>query len=406
MMNDVGSSYVVEDVTIPIVEFSVGKIKDKTKADFKMYKSTDPGTKNRRKLVCETSTMEYIGNNYANDPSRNYLNQYLIVRDKATGKKTILQAERFKMYPIVKRDDDVDSDTERMEAIRKAENDSRTFEQKLDNLTEVFGSKGKRKAMASRLRNKTSDVAESVAKHVQQLVETEGISGGNVDEICLSILPYDKEATSEEQIYPLDKYIPTSIQLSVTQAAQELLNVTDSEIEKWKTEYNPLACRFISWRAKNMHPSTASDEVTKTSYLNCLQLLAYFMKFHTPKFQTPSSGRLDKGKYLLAIDESWKEWFRRTFTPDKNVISLQSRLPAQVKDRILAYAVVLAWHIDSHEFDLQTLAEGFSISEKKLSTVVRALGGRIQNRQHDGIKRSVAVLKLPLVFPKAKTQRR
>ena len=66
----------------------------------------------------------------------------------------------------------------------------RTFEQRQDNLTEVFGSKNKKKAMIARQRNKTSNVAESVAKHVQQLVETKGISGKEmvINEIENSLL--------------------------------------------------------------------------------------------------------------------------------------------------------------------------------------------------------------------------
>ena len=53
----------------------------------------------------------------------------------------------------------------------------RTFVERQDDLTDTFGSKIKRKALATRQRNKVSDVTDVVQASVQGFVETEGITG-------------------------------------------------------------------------------------------------------------------------------------------------------------------------------------------------------------------------------------
>lgn len=382
--------------TLPVVEFSHGCVKDGTKVDVSWYKNKEDGTK--KKLVCETPDgMQHIGSNFDYNPSRDHLNHYIVMTNKKTGEKKIFRTENYKLYPIVTRDNDIDSDEERREAIEKVQNETRTFNERLDALTGEFGSKIKVQAMNARQRNKVSDTTQLVKDAVSHLVEVEGISGKNhsTSVVNLSILPYDKEATTEEDIYPLDNFIPPRIRTAAMESAEVLLTPTTDKIKAWRLANNPLGCRYIAWRARNLHPSIQNDTDAWQDYVCRLQILAYLMKVYNPV------GSLqDKSAYLGNMNESIKAWIISEFMPHEKTLTLKKRISGVIKDKILSYSIILAWHLNAFSFDIQMLADGFAISERTLSSIVRALGGKIKVDVQEGMKRTIAVLELPLSFPR------
>nr|XP_039263873.1 DNA-directed RNA polymerase I subunit RPA49-like isoform X1 [Styela clava] len=384
----------LEKTVLPVVEFSHGRVKDGTKVNVTWYTSDED--ENKKKMVCDTPDgMQHIGSNFGYNPSRDYLNHYIVLKNKKTGEKKIFLTENYKVYPIVKRDNEIDSDDERRQAIDKVQNETRTFDERLDDLTGEFGSKIKVQAMNARQRNKVSDTTEVVREAVSNLVEAEGISGQSQSEnVNLSILPYNKEATSEEDVYPLNNFIPQHIRTAALESAKELLTPTADKIKSWREEKNPLGCRYIAWRARNLHPSIRNDVEAWQDYVCNLQILAYFMKVYNPTGSGP-----EKLTYLANINETIKSWIIREFMPLEKALTLKKRLAGAVKDKILSYSIVLPWHLNSFSFDIQMLADGFGISERTLSLIVRALGGKIKVDMQEGMKRTIAILQLPLVFP-------
>ena len=83
-------------------------------------------------------------------------------------------------------------------------------------------------------------------------------------------------------------------------------------------------------------------------------------------------------------------------------------MPSRMKDKVLAYAIVLAWHLDDFDTKCEPLVDVFDINLKTLGSHVKSLGGSIHHLTDNKGKRGTphAQLTLPLNFPKVTLKKR
>nr|XP_002124450.1 DNA-directed RNA polymerase I subunit RPA49-like [Ciona intestinalis] len=396
-MSEIILKYDNKSSTKTLVEFSNGTPKPDSEFQCSLYadkRLQNPKFKNNKVLVVQGSHLKYVGDNYEDRHANPTASRYVLMEvdeKKQVGK--IFETEYFKLRPIIG-SEDIDIDEEREKTEKQLEQDERSFIERQDDLTEVFGSHRRKRAMVTRLRNKVKDSTDAVQTAVEAIMENADTSLLLDEEGALDtmIIPCCKTAETVEDVYPLTNIFPDHVSRCLIEEAQKFIHPTGAEITEWKNQGEGLGSRFIVEHAKNPALAIVQNSQIHTEYACCLQLMVCLIRLYKVK-----SSEYRAKTVFTDLAEPVRDWVLSEFFLDG--CNRNRKMPTRMKDKVLAYAIVLAWHMDSFSTDGDMIKEAFSISQKKLSTHVRALGGNVNLLSKNGFKRTSVILKLPLQFP-------
>ncbi|XP_056010376.1 DNA-directed RNA polymerase I subunit RPA49-like isoform X3 [Ostrea edulis] len=316
----------------------------------------------KKMLVAETCDMSYVGQNYgplASTIQRN-CKYYAGVFDKKTGKMRICDAEIFQMHP---KPSDIDDEGE--ELALSSPVSEKSFTEKKDMLTSVFGSKKKQRALDSRLKNQ--------------------IKGKALDKALSSVISQAStiEPLQVEVVHPNEKEV-------TLEACTVFFDATADDIQAWRKEkkYPQQILSLLARMSKSEEHRT--DQATYITYLY------YLIYLHNLK-----------PKQLKEKDPLPKDWpeavrfhLLKRFTQTVRGQFRQRIMTARLKDKLVSYILVLCLYLEEFSIELSNLQTDLNKTREKLSLHCQALGCTIKvkklNTEHGGLLVSWAALSLPL----------
>ncbi|GBN01533.1 DNA-directed RNA polymerase I subunit RPA49 [Araneus ventricosus] len=358
-------------VPLFITDFSHGQVKINTPSELKFQcfkKDTDKHKVEcevNRSLVATSGRLNYIG--ICNVSSLRY---FVGVRDKISGKMKLYDCVIFRMKPKLQM------------VSRNMQPISKTYKEKLDTLTESFGSKARKRALS--LKQKSTIDASLVKEiSVNNSVLQPSLNKCTNDDSPLSIdylPPLNRIASSVNDVFNIRHIISLEEDTSLNMEAQALLTAPLDEFTKKRFSF----CKYVSVRFENV-------SAVKAKYLLYFNYLIIFqqLKYTDMRKKDPTS----------SIPDPYKKNMLEKFTVISRTNSGKTTrsCSSQVKDKLVSYIFVLALFIDEYVVNLEEIAEEMSnIKVPKLTTVAEALGCYITKKKIVEQIIKYAELKIPL----------
>lgn len=383
---------------VPVVSFSHGTLNANTQLPVNIYeqKVTTAGrTKTRRILVSEADDLEYVGENYGEHGLRanSHCNHFVAVENVATGNVTLYPADLVSMRPYFARSAD-DSP--------KAPDTTKTYREKVDALATAFGSKRKRQAVETRLRlnveeSTLHETAASTLAAVKDTLATiqgdvKGAGGKTPTSIADAIPPQNRDATIPQDVYRIEDIIPAEQNECLDQLAEPLLNATVEDILQWRSDatYPEYVCNRVERLSRD--PENRAIEARLLVFYAMLISLSR-LKYTDMKKKDPLPDVPQPLKGVLL------DTFTLTSRSERGVTS--RNFPQRMKDKVLAYILVIVLVLEDYKFDFRTVQPDTKASDRTLTTLAYALGCHVGTHKTPGTRTGTKYLelKLPLVDP-------
>ncbi|CAC5399099.1 RPA49 [Mytilus coruscus] len=384
-----------------IAHFTNGEIKENYTDGLSVGQFIRAGDDRKRKhtiLVGETATMSYVGKNFGPDASKaqSYCRYYVGVVDRKRGKMRVFDSEIIQMVP---KQPDFQEEDERGQISLPANGD-KTYTQRIDDLTANFGSKKKKQAMGSRLRNEIH--GEALEKSLNSVVEDAASQNKNKqvnkDDQQSTLLPvYNKDGETPKDVYPLESVLNQQAMDAMMTPAQVFYDSTKKQIKDWnvKEEYPKYILNHLS-----VLPSSTDQRWYKSKILMYLHYLMYvYMK---PAKELRSKNPLPK---------EWPDKIRKLIYDDFTLLidsgNRQIRcIPSRLKDKLTLYILVLCLILDEFDLPLNDLQRDLKLGGKSLDTYIREIGCKMKIKKitaelGEKLEIKSAILQLPLRFPEA-----
>ncbi|KAH9365282.1 hypothetical protein HPB48_015840 [Haemaphysalis longicornis] len=357
---------------VPVVSFSHGTLNANTQLPVNIYeqKVTTAGrTKTRRILVSEADDLEYVGENYGEHGLRanSHCNHFVAVENVTTAPDT-----------------------------------TKTYREKVDALATAFGSKRKRQAVETRLRlnveeSTLHETAASTLAAVKDTLATiqgdvKGAGGKTPTSIADAIPPQNRDATIPQDVYRIEDIIPAEQNECLDQLAEPLLNATLEDILQWRTDatYPEYVCNRVERLSRD--PENRAIEARLLVFYAMLISLSR-LKYTDMKKKDPLPDVPQPLKGVLL------DTFTLTSRSERGVTS--RNFPQRMKDKVLAYILVIVLVLEDYKFDFRTVQPDTKASDRTLTTLAYALGCHVGTHKTPGTRTGTKYLelKLPLVDP-------
>ncbi|XP_075724987.1 RNA polymerase I subunit E [Rhipicephalus microplus] len=381
---------------VPIVSFSHGSLNASTRLPATVYEHdviTGGRTRTRRVLTCEADGLEYVGENFGEHGLRAnaQCNHFVAVENVATGAVSLYPAELISMRPYF---------AKRAAAEGASKADAKTFREQVDALATAFGSKRKRKAVETRLRLNVEDgtLHETTASTLAAVKDSLAALDATADKpspagvVVDSIPPQNREATVRQDVYRIEDLIPAEHADYLDEVAEPLLNATPDQISQWRSEAT--------------YPEYVTERVTRLSgdaeyrVIEARLLAFYAMLVSVSRLRYTDVKKKDP---LPDIAQPLKGVLLDTFTlTSRSERGVTSRnFPQRMKDKVLAYILVVVLILEEYKFDFKTVQLDTKASDRILTTLAYALGCHVGTRKTPGsrVGSKFMELKLPLVDP-------
>uniref|UniRef100_A0A131YN74 DNA-directed RNA polymerase I subunit RPA49 n=1 Tax=Rhipicephalus appendiculatus TaxID=34631 RepID=A0A131YN74_RHIAP len=382
---------------VPVVSFSHGSLNASTRLPTTVYEHdvvTGGRTKTRRVLTCEADGLEYVGENFGEHALRAnaQCNHFVAVENVSTGAVTLYPADLISMRPYFAK--------RATEGASKAAADTKTFREKVDALATAFGSKRKRKAVETRLRLNVEDdtLHETAASTLAAVKDSLAALDATVDKspspavVVDSIPPQNREATIPQDVYRIEDLIPAEHVEYLDEVAEPLLNATPEEITQWRSEatYPEYVTDRVSRLSKD--PENRVIEARLLAFYTMLVAISR-LRYTDVKKKDPLPDIAQPLKGVLL------DTFTLTSRSERGVTS--RNFPQRMKDKVLAYILVIVLILEDYKFDFKTVQLDTKASDRILTTLAYALGCHVGTRKTPGsrIGSKFMELKLPLVDP-------
>ncbi|KAH8169654.1 a49-like RNA polymerase I associated factor domain-containing protein [Sarocladium implicatum] len=346
-------------------------------------------------LLLHSSTHRSLDYTAREEGSRNsapLLNHYVGVYDPQTGKMQVVEAKKMVVRPQVRAKPAEAADEE---APKKS-----NFDRKTD-LGQAFGTKKAKKALNDMVINaiaptsrdapktKVDDAAKAMLSSVGAITSTMA-SREALQSVVDDAKPVPKANLNAEEIQ--DVYDPRVI------IGEDILNLVP--IREWqeKAEHNDsieVQSRYVADRVAAI--ASNPDAVQRLRVLRYAYFVMLFYKSTVLKGRglrkIPQSDKLRT--ILEPAPEAVIDSIRRKFSEDGMMRKFHQEL-------LMTYMCAMTCIIDNFEVDTSHLVKDLSIEQKALNKFYQEIGGRVVPRSIPGtkVKRQVAVLTLPLKFPK------
>lgn len=338
-------------------------------------------------LVAETDKMDFIGTATDNNSEP----VYCVARvNRKTGKIYIYDAVRYNLQPQI--GSSAGDVTE--------EKEEKTMSEKMDKLTEAFGTNKKRRNMETRRRNKLQD--ESVEKVVKFAISGT-LSNLPADQPSLmsrhqalsmpDIPPCNVDATRPEDAYRLDDLISAENMSDLTPLAKELADADKSSMDTWAKEERFPPYVLDQLRNLPLNEELRLQRCCSLLYLNCLISL----------YQAQAKN-LREGNFLpkdtpVTVVKRLKTDFMMTVPRPTGKGKHMLCMPTRLKDKVISYLIVLAMIIDEFNVNMDLLYLSLKLNLRLLINHIRAVGGKMNISTVAGTSISRATLPIPITFP-------
>lgn len=381
-----------------VVTFSNGI--PKASAEFQVqYMKSNESEDSKRLLHVKSSHLSYMGNNFENS---NSTTKFLVAEiDEESGIVEVFDTDFYETKPMLKwlfpQTENENSSNTSKTPLKK---DERTYGEKQDDLTDVFGSHRQKRALAARLRNNVADSSvlhesvDTVLKNVEPSTLADAQNASTTFEASNLILTCNKLATDVADVYKLSDLIPEGVIQSLIAISRRYMNISNEDEKKLIDAGEP---SYVIEHAKEPPRAVVGDARLYEEYVCCLQLLYYLMQTYRLRAADVKSAKLYEEE-----PAPFRKWFFSEYFLGEG---RQRKMPPRMKDKILGLGIVLAWNLDSFSSNSELLRADFRISQRKLSDVVRALGGVCKITKVNSIRKEISVLALPLKFPNVSTVR-
>lgn len=340
------------------------------------------------------SKLDFTAKEEAPGGRESHLRHYIGAFDPVTGKLSIIEAKKMAVRGSVRSQQPKEEDMQGRIASKNM------FELRTD-LGHAFGTKKAKKALAAITENaiidaerKMDGIAASSQAMMSVIGEVTNTMASKADlqaaaDAAKPVPPGNFEAQSIQEVYTPQGLI-----------GGELLNAIP--IKEWQDAIKEgankmLTSAFIASRLNAV--GEGPDSVTRLKALRYLEFLITFSKL--AKGRSPRVPPPDKLRQLLQpAPEPVIQNIRRKFSSNQLIDKFH-------RDLLYTYCCALAAILSNFEFDTSTLRFDLGLDEKQFAQYFREIGGKAKKLvgAEKGTKVQVAVLSLPLEFPKVRYQR-
>ncbi|GBN01531.1 DNA-directed RNA polymerase I subunit RPA49 [Araneus ventricosus] len=354
-----------------ITDFSHGEVKsNKNGLKFECYKK-DTSVNN---VGCDATRELFATNgrlNYTGSSSQSALKYFVGVRNKETGKMKLYDCVLFRMKPDLK---NVVGSSEPV--IPKS------YWEGMNELTQQFGSKAKKRALNT-LQKCTVDASLDKSLTVNDSIlcsSPDRQVGDDIQHQIDYLPPQDRNAPVPSEVFDINDIISPEEDVALAQEAQDLLIAPAAQFNEKRSSF----CKYVTARFYNID-ATKAKLLLYYNYLIFFQRLRYNdirKKDPTPLIPNPHK------KNML-------EKFTLSSSSDKGRVS--RTCPNQMKDKLVAYILVLALFIDNFKINLDEIQmELNNVGVPKLKTIAEVLGCYTGKNKIGEEVVSFAELRLPL----------
>ncbi|KAL4229903.1 DNA-directed RNA polymerase I subunit RPA49 [Mactra antiquata] len=354
----------------------------------------DAQKRNQRIMVAESPAMTYTGQNFGKrsfNANNRSMKHYVGIYDEERGKMRICDANLFHMIPHIPGHDTENENV--LEQVTKTD-----YKEKLNMLTEAFGSKKRKAALEKYKKNRLDDdaVEDNLAAdidHGKQRVKTqreEQVTAAPTASTVLSMTPpCNKETEDPSDVYKLSDILTDQELEALTGPAAVFFDSNAETISAWrKEEKYP---KYVLTHVQSMPLDT--DIRWKRS--KCLLYMSYMINLFNKKHKQLREKDLYPKNCPILIQRKLND----NFTQTTNRIRC---MPSRIKDRLACYILTLCLLIDELSVDLSEIMNDLGLQRDKLFQMWKLLGCRITKKKKDkgdGVDVYMAKLKLPLDFP-------
>ncbi|KFM70732.1 DNA-directed RNA polymerase I subunit RPA49, partial [Stegodyphus mimosarum] len=253
-----------------------------------------------------------------------------------------------------------------------------------DDLTLAFGSKSRQKMIKSR-RNLGTAASNIIDSEFLKFDTNEnlGIKSADLGSQSNIIPPQNKNAASVSEVYNINDIITAEEYDALESYAEFLLGATHGKIAVWKRD--SVYCDVV---IKYLESSCGSLTLHNAKLLCYLQYMMCFLKLTYLDMR--------KKDPVPHVPEPFKQKLKDQF------FLMNRSFPPSMKDKLLAYAMVLALILNHYNLNGNLLASSCKISMKRIDLIAGALGCHV-HRKDDS---KWIELKLPLRELKIEKQRK
>ncbi|KAI0858897.1 RNA polymerase I associated factor, A49-like protein [Xylaria cubensis] len=340
------------------------------------------------------SKLDYTAKEEGLGGRESHLKHYIGVFDPATGKLSVVEAKKMAVRGVVRSQQSKEEDLESRIA-------SKNMMELRNDLGQAFGTKKAKKALAAITENaiidndrKTNTLAASSQAMITAIGEVTHTMASKEDlqaaaDAAKPVPPGNFEAQEIQDVYTPQGLI-----------GGELLNAIP--IKDWQDAVKKGANKMLTsaFIASRLNPiGEGPDSTVRLKALRYLEFLIKFSKLvkgRTPKIPPP-----DKLRQLLQpAPEPVIQSIRRKFSSNQLIDKFH-------RDLLYTYCCALAAILSNFEFETSKIRYDLGLDDKQFGQYFREIGGRIKKATgaEKGTQVQMAVLSLPLEFPKVRYQR-
>ncbi|KAI0180350.1 RNA polymerase I associated factor, A49-like protein [Hypoxylon sp. FL1284] len=331
-----------------------------------------------------------------------HLKHYIGVFDPKTGQLSVVEAKKMAVRGVVRTQEAPEEDP----ADRQA---SKTTLELRNNLGEAFGTKKAKKALAAITENAIAPErgGADADGNPQKLTSSSQALMESINDVTMGMASKEdlQAAADAAKPVPPGKFDAEEIQDVYTPEeliGGEILNAIpikdwQEQIKKGQNKATP--SQFISTRLVPV--GEGPNPVHRLRTLRYLEFLVRFVKSARPGKERGSKRIPPRDKLreiLKPAPEPVIENIRRKFSSNGEMRKFHT-------DLVYTYCCALAAILCNYSFDTAPIRYDLGLDEKQFGQYFKEIGGKVKVSKEKGNHRQIAVLALPLEFPKVRYQR-
>ena len=379
-----------------------------------MRRNGEPRKRHQVEVSAETDVMRYVGVNYGKDGAagRSGGEVLLGVHDKRSGHVTLLPTGRvFSMTPSIKEPlvpllaptDEQGGGSSR--------DDPGGTKRKL--VSELGSSKAQKKQRANTALQIKADAVYNSAELDADVATALSAAAPSAERTAQEMHPlhppFDPTATTVAAAYPRDGMVPPSLWSSLEyKALRDAAKKGAAELRRIADDASRFTPRYVTDTLSRPLPA---DKEARKALLRGLCYLTYALRFAT--IDHPISARSGKhgdeaghptAAKLCIPSLLWEHLLREFTASDTQGAATgggrkgKRRLTPSSREKLYLHILALALHLAGGTLPAAALAADMRLTDEKVAFYLRQLGCKLEKRA--GSAERVAVLQLPLVFPK------
>ncbi|KAI3336427.1 RNA polymerase I associated factor, A49-like protein [Xylariaceae sp. AK1471] len=340
------------------------------------------------------SKLDYTAKEEGPGGRESHLKHYIGVFDPTTGELSVVEARKMAVRGVVRSQQPPEDELRSRAA-------SKTMMQLRNDLGEAFGTKKAKKALAAITENAIADtdrkpttlaassqaMMDSIKEVTDTMASKEDLQAAS--DAAKPVPPGNFEAQEIQDVYTPQGLI-----------GAELLNAIP--IKDWQDAVKKGANKILTSAFIASRLNAVGEGPNSATRLKALRYLEFLIKFSKlAKGRTPKVPHSDKLRELLhPAPEPVIQNIRRKFSSNQLIDKFH-------RDLLFTYCCALAAILSNFEFETSKIRYDLGLDDKQFGQYFREIGGKVKKvtGAEKGTQMQMAVLSLPLEFPKVRYQR-